>query len=181
MTEIGEIKKGKEIGQKQGRQTFIWSPCIDCGKERWVQYVKRNPRQLRCISCGQINRASKSYKWKERRYKNIEGYIVIRLKSDDFFRSMADCQGYVLEHRLIMAQHFGRCLHRWEIVHHRNHKRDDNRIENLQLVSEDRHNQFTILETRIKQLEFKVMEQGKLIKLLNWQLRKEQSGLLSGK
>jgi len=40
-----------------------------------------------------------------------------------------------------------------KIVHHKNHKRDDNRIENLQLVSDDRHNQITILEVRIKYLE----------------------------
>ncbi len=55
-----------------------------------------------------------------------------------------------------MAKSLGRCLHPFEIVHHKNHIRGDNRIANLQLISDDRHKQLTIMEERIKFLESRV-------------------------
>lgn len=180
---------------------FIWAACEGCGKERWVICYHGLPKNKRCKSCagktpemvakrkingigrkhteeskqkireaatgrfGEVNSA-----WKGGRYTE-KGYVLIKLTPDDFFFPMAKRQSYVFEHRLVMAKSLGRCLHSWEIVHHINHKRDDNRIENLQLVSGDKHKQITIMEERIKDLEVSVENQTKQIKLLQWQLR----------
>ena len=47
--------------------------------------------------------------------------------------------GYVMEHILVMEEHIGRYLNEGEVVHHINHNRIDNRIENLQLMTFKEH------------------------------------------
>ena len=42
--------------------------------------------------------------------------------------------GYVLEHRYVISQALARSLRHGEIVHHKNHDRLGNRVENLELV-----------------------------------------------
>jgi len=60
---------------------------------------------------------------------NVHGYILI--KQDD--------GQYKQEHRIIMERHIKRNLTHHEIVHHINQIRDDNRIENLQIMDNKSH------------------------------------------
>lgn len=159
--EIGEIRHGNEIGIKPHKAKFIWAACEFCGKERWVRCVWGKPIKTRCHACYltkdrrflslQYNALNKNPRWKGG-IRRDHGYIQIKLSPDDFFYPMASKSGYVFEHRLIMAKQLGRCLQPWELVHHKNHIRDDNRPENLQLVSDDRHKQITAMENRFNQL-----------------------------
>lgn len=64
-----------------------------------------------------------------RRRTDKYGYVfVFRPDRTDTHRN-----GYISEHRMVMADHLGRALLPEESVHHRNGIRDDNRIENLEL------------------------------------------------
>jgi len=169
MPELGEIRKANEIGMK-GTFKYIWQACQSCGKGRWVALLRGKPVSSRCRSCGGNKaRGINSCRWKGGRTRTKQGYAEVLLQPDDFFYPMVSPNNYVLEHRFVMAKHLGRCLHSWEIVHHRNHIRDDNRIENLQLIQEMQHNQLTIMENKIARLEAKVEDQAKEIRLLEWQ------------
>lgn len=47
--------------------------------------------------------------------------------------------GYVLLHRVLIENHLGRVLKHNEVVHHINHNKKDNRIENLEVLSCGEH------------------------------------------
>lgn len=64
---------------------------------------------------------------------------MIRLGTDDFFYSMVDKDGYVREHRLIMAKYLDRCLQSWEVVHHKDGIKDNNLLSNLELATKGTH------------------------------------------
>ena len=73
--------------------------------------------------------------WKGGR-KMQGGYVYILAPPDHPIRGK--CNGkrrYIAEHRLVMERHLGRHLLDKERVHHRNGVKDDNRIENLELVA----------------------------------------------
>ena len=84
---------------------------------------------------------------------------MVSLKPDDFFYPMAGKNHYVFEHRLVMAKHLNRCLLPWEVVHHKNGIRNDNRLENLDLIKgHHNHLGFTLLQKENKQLRRKIKE-----------------------
>ncbi len=60
---------------------------------------------------------------------DTRGYVWVMRRG----HPMAGRRGFVLAHRLAMAEHLGRPLSKDETVHHINGDKTDNRIENLEL------------------------------------------------
>ena len=165
MPKIGEIKKAEEIDKKPRGMKFIWSACLHCGKERWVTLIVKNgtPQRLMCNSCAQLIR---------RKHGIIQvptGYVLIKLQPNNFFYLMANKAHYVPEHRLVMAKNLGRLLDRREEVHHKNGVKNDNRIENLQLLSRNEHAIRTHLCSHC--------ELRKEIRLLRWEIKELKATL----
>ena len=175
MLHIGDITKGIDIGKKgsTGRKSYIWHSCIDCGKEQWVSLWRGEPVSWRCRSCATKLQphpfGTKGYGWKGGRMVS-NGYVRVWVSLNDFFYPMSAMRnhfrGYVLEHRLVMAKHLNRCLLSWEVVHHKNGIKNDNRLENLELLPTPKYHLvdarfkagYKKLQNKIKQLEAKIEE-----------------------
>lgn len=173
MVKIGTIKRGRDIGYKSVKQAFIWAKCPECALERWVEVrkIKAISVSIRCGKCankatGKQQRGKNSPHWKGGRI-NALGYIYLWISPDDFFYPMAvvkaPSSGIVAEHRLVMAKHLGRCLHSWEIIHHLNGIRNDNRLKNLGIVSSHNHSSQTLksaFQKRIRDLEAELAQRN---------------------
>lgn len=189
MPRIGEIKSGKQLNK--GHDRYSWQVCERCEKGRWVE-LGHIGRSTMCRSCANSIisarlRQKRNSHWKGGRRKDHYGYIEVLLQPDDFFFSMASQDGYVPEHRLVMAKYIGRCLHSWERVHHKNGIKDDNRIENLELTTMFEHIRahskgyrngyrqgfLDGKSAKILKLEKQNEELLKHIRLIEWQLKQQ--------
>lgn len=112
-------------------------------RRRFIEYKipLRDHKESNVVS----NSGSKNPKWNGGRMTHSEGYILIRMPEHP--NAIGD---YVYEHRYIMECHLGRLLNKDEHIHHINEVKNDNRIENLQVVSPTEHAKIHIKETNLK-------------------------------
>lgn len=180
-------KRASELGKPVFKNRNPWyyrHLCPICGKEVWHQRkdLKRacSPQCAHAFA-GSHPRGKDHPNWKGGRYLRKDGYVAVQVLSDSPYHTMAfDKWGYVLEHRLIMAQHIGQCLLDSEVVHHVGTKypqgsrenKSDNRIENLELLPNGASHLPSIrLQQQVAKLEQKVQNQEAKIRLLEWHIR----------
>jgi hypothetical protein len=120
LSNIGRIpwNKGKKLSQEHINKFK--------GRKVWNKGIPMLPQTKQAII---------SANWKGGRI-NHQGYIRVRCEG----HPKASSHGhYVLEHTLVMEKHLGRYLEDHEIVHHINGIRNDNRVENLVVLTRSEH------------------------------------------
>jgi len=178
MSKLGDIKTVKEWNRCV---KYIYLACKECGKKRWRRFYETQKKKFNglCVKCHSKKNHKKmvgkpSCNWKGGCVKH-GGYNWVFLKKDDPYYPMINNGGYVLEHRLVVAKHLGRCLERWEIVHHKNRIKDDNRIENLELLpNQSSHVSLQEMGLEIEKLKQKVFELENANRVLEERLNKKQ-------
>jgi hypothetical protein len=114
-------------------------PCNFCKKLVYVPYWRQNKFKFCSHSCSgkskfkhmlevrKVAHGSEKCNWKGF-YFDKRGYKLIWTPSGNRY-----------EHRIVMEKHLGRPLKTNEAVHHINHHKSDNRIENLELLTKSQH------------------------------------------
>ena len=123
--EMGKMIFTKEIWR--GHSFLEWEHRIILKFLFWPRTIRHRTKQ--CCRA-KISQSLINGKWKD-----TDGQIRKLAKG----HPCADKDGYVREHRLIMEEYLGRFLESKEFVHHNNGKRDDNSLENLELMKSGEH------------------------------------------
>lgn len=145
------MKNGKFIKCKQCKKLFYIPKCrifirkfcspscsslyVSKHHHRGMFQVGHSVSQKVRNKIGNANSGENSYTWKGGKFKTRSGYIMVLKKSHPY----ANANGYVAEHRLIMEEKIGRFMKHNEHIHHLNENRNDNRIENLELLDMGKH------------------------------------------
>jgi hypothetical protein len=140
-----------------------------CSRKCANEYQARNQVQVKCAYCDKPFKVSPSQAGYGRKYcsracdANDKKYTAIdrmhngrnvRINSSYLFiwepTHAKNFRGWVSEHRWLVEQQVGRPLETTEHVHHINGNKQDNRLENLRLMSREDHMQLTHRELSAK-------------------------------
>lgn len=122
------MTKAKSKRKAEKKQSYT---CPICGTMfyRWASQLK-NTHPACSVACGnKVQSREGAARWGGGR-KKCNGYILL------YQPEHPDCQagGYIFEHRVVMEKSLRRRLMLGEHVHHKNGQRDDNRVDNLEIL-----------------------------------------------
>ena len=127
-------ERAEDIGEKIGKSKSSVqhkASRLNIGKDREMFFNVRSKAKS----------GENSWNFKGYRRRTTKGYIVCYCPEHPF----ASTEGLVMEHRLVMESAIGCYIPKDFVVHHMNGIKDDNRIENLALMTQRAH---TILHNK---------------------------------
>ena len=120
--EAKERARQSHIGKRYDKgKHWVTKTCLKCGKKFEVRNGEGKKRLYCSRRCAELNRESSGFICQQG-YKKVQH----------------NCKS-VFEHRLVAEQMLGRPLLKGEIVHHSNGVKNDNRPENLMVMSQACH------------------------------------------
>lgn len=150
---VNYFKRTDNKGENRHKTTKQF-PCKACGNKLWITKGMYKISITKEFFCDRICDTKRKYMGENPTLRG--GYIN---KTSGYHYIRKNGKPY-LKHRAIMEQSLGRILKTEEQIHHLNGIRNDNRLENLKVVSNRDHPSQTIkyiqaLQKRIRDLEKK--------------------------
>ena len=124
---------------------LVIEKCRNLGKSRKGYHLSESQKEAISLA-NRGKRKRNDYEFGGHEKKRADGYIKVYVPDHPY----ASADGYVMKHRLVMERNIGRYLSEDEVVHHINNTRDDNRIENLKLMTKHEHMSMHMIERHSK-------------------------------
>ena len=138
--------KGKQLpdeARKNAKLARLGTPSWNSGKKMTKEYCKNTSRGKKGMYMGKL-----SWLWKGGKF--LTGRNYVKIYAPNHPNTCSD--KHIFEHRYIMEQFLGRLLNSEEVVHHINKDTQDNRIENLKVLTKGEHTTLHNLERVIAKI-----------------------------
>ena len=119
--------KDKEVAKLKARER----------KQRWIKKNRAEDWTDGRGKHGKHARGEQCGRWNNGKLYTSDGYVLVRVPKD---HPLHVANGYAFEHRMVISENIGRWLKANEHVHHINGVKDDNRSENLIVLTKAEHN-----------------------------------------
>lgn len=165
--------KTKKLGERyyysKDKRLYVNVKCPICGEIRTTRYdyYKNRYKEKEYFVCSSCNTIKKDGGLDINGYV-IKNYRAFPKKYWNILKEMSKNNGQIKEHRANMAIKLNRPLKEWEIVHHINGIRNDNRIENLEIFSKlekyNKHHCCGIRENEVVEDNIRLVKENKELK-----------------